>query len=306
MRLRTPRRLIAGPWVNPGHERPGRTTPRPGKPAQAKPDQAKPPLGCITGATSGIGLGFARELARRGYRLLLCGRRREILETRARELEGEFGTSVALSLGDLTDPAYRRELIRTMEADLPSVLVLNAGFGTGSNFTQVPLEVHNTMLDLHSRVPMEICRALVPGMVARGSGSIIAVSSLASISPMPGNGVYSGSKAFVNQFMRSLGMELWDQPVVVQSLLPGFTYTDFHSRMETWTMERKNRGLIRWQTPDQVAKTSLNAPKHRLQVIPGWSNRLLFNLSRFIPQGIYHPLAARATPDTSQTAHKRP
>jgi short-subunit dehydrogenase len=250
------------------------------------------PLACITGATSGIGLGFARELAVQGYRLLLCGRRQELLQTHANELSTEYGVFVELFIGDLTDPVYRSRLIEKLEQDVPHILVNNAGFGLGGLFLDIPVEESVPMLTLHSQAPMELCAAIAPRMVTLNRGTIINVSSLATVAPVPGNAVYCGTKAFLDLFTRSLALELWNTPVKVQSLLPGFTYTDFHDRIDTFTRERKSRGLIRWQTPRQVVRASLKAGKKKLQVIPGWSNKLLFFLSGIIPRWLYYRIAA--------------
>ncbi|QSL94991.1 SDR family oxidoreductase [Ectopseudomonas toyotomiensis] len=182
----------------------------------------------ITGASSGIGAIYADRLARRGYDLILVARNRDRLNTLANRITNETRRVVEVLDADLGD---RRSLAK-VEAKLKedasiTLLVNNAGIGTHTPLLQSDVDQMTRMIDLNVTALTRLSYAALPGMVARGHGGIINISSIVSIAPEILNGVYGGSKAFVTAFSQSLHHELADKGIQVQAVLPGATATEF-------------------------------------------------------------------------------
>ena len=188
----------------------------------------------ITGASSGIGAALAERLARDGRDLVIVARRRERLEALARRLEGETGARVEVLPADLTD---REQLIAVEErlvAD-PSVdmLVNNAGFGGYGSFADLEPAFGDRLIDIHARAPMRLTRAVLPGMIARGSGAIVNIASMLALSGpvkmrMAGRATYAGAKSFLLTFTQALAQELEFSDVHAMVCLPGMVETEFH------------------------------------------------------------------------------
>jgi short-subunit dehydrogenase len=182
----------------------------------------------ITGASAGIGAVYADRLARRGYDLILVARDKPRLALLAQRLRRATGRSVETVAADLND---RRDLAR-VEAILRAnasitLLVNNAGVGATAPLLNADIEKMDDMIRLNVSALTRLTYAAVPGLVARGGGTIINIASIAAISPEMLNGVYGGSKAFVLAFSLSLHHELAGKGVQVQVVLPGATATDF-------------------------------------------------------------------------------
>lgn len=246
----------------------------------------------VTGATSGIGAAFARRLAREGYALLLHGRRAPVLEALAAELHAAFGVPVEVMTAELAAEAgieALAERVRGM-AGL-ALLVNNAGFGTTGFFQTEPLADQAGMIRCHTLAPMMLTHAALPGMLRAGRGAIINVSSMRSFGPGRTSVTYSGTKAFVNNFTKSLALELKGTGIQVQALCPGFTTTEFHSRLGI-KGAGENRGLARWMTPDQVVDASLRGlARDRVICIPGLWNRLLATALKLGPMALLRAAA---------------
>lgn len=245
----------------------------------------------VTGATSGIGEAYARELARKGYRLMLTGRREATLRAVAGEL-GEERTEVHLL--ELSEEAAVEGLIAACRGRSVEVLVNNAGFGIDLAFLSGSLAEERKMVHVHVEAPMRLIHALAPGMVARGQGAIINVASLACFMPLPRSASYSATKSFVRIFSESLAMELRGSGVRVQALCPGFTRTHFHAALDIPETELRDRLLLRWMSPEQVVRSSVHAVEaDRVVCVPGFSNRLVRRLVPLIPRRIFYAAAAR-------------
>jgi short-subunit dehydrogenase len=182
----------------------------------------------ITGASSGIGAVYAHRLARRGYDLILVARNHDRLRNLAEHLTTQTRQVVEVLAADLCTASD----LATVEAKLRedasiTLLVNNAGVGTHTPLLDSDVERMTRMIDLNVTAVTRLAYAAVPGMVARGQGAIINISSIVSIAPEILNGVYGGSKAFVTAFSQSLHNELADKGVRIQAVLPGATATDF-------------------------------------------------------------------------------
>ena len=185
-------------------------------------------LAVITGASSGIGAVYADRLARRGYDLLLVARSRERLEEVAKNVATATQRKVEILDADLTD----REDLAKLESILRddpriSVLVNNAGLGATAPLLKSKISEMSHMIALNVEALTRLTYAAIPGMVKRGDGTVINISSIVAIGPELLNGVYGGTKAFVLAFSQSLRHELANTGVKVQVVLPGATATDF-------------------------------------------------------------------------------
>ncbi|MHA1996114.1 MAG: SDR family NAD(P)-dependent oxidoreductase [Candidatus Hodarchaeales archaeon] len=245
----------------------------------------------ITGATSGIGKAFAYRFADLGYDLVITGRRDEIIRSIAKEISTEYGVSVEVLIVELSNPTDLTRVVQkaTSLSNL-EVLVNNAGFATRGTFAENDVQIHKKMIEVHVQALVELTHAVIPMMQQQKHGTIINVSSMGAFLIGPHNTVYCGTKAFIRNFTESLHLELRNTGIKVQLLCPGFVYSDFHTKMDfNLDTFQKNRGLMRWMTPEQVVSGSLqDLRKGRVISIPGRSNRVTYHLSRFLPRSIFY------------------
>jgi len=233
----------------------------------------------ITGASSGIGETFARKLATRGYDLILVARR----EQRLQKIAGDLAGATALA-ADLATPEGIAKLENAISrSESLELLVNNAGFGTMGRFWTANLAGQEQMLDVHIRATMRLTHVALRGMVVRGRGAVINVSSVAGFGQSAGNVSYCASKAWINNFCEGLDLELREagSPVTVQALCPGFTVTEFH---ETLGVDRDLIPGWMWMTADSVVEASLRGLERRkVIVVPGWKYKAAVVVMRHAP-----------------------
>jgi short-subunit dehydrogenase len=231
----------------------------------------------VTGATAGIGLEFAHQLARRGHDLVLVARDRTRLDQVAAELAGP-GRTVEVIAADLTD---RDQLARVEERladpDRPvDVLVNNAGFGLKGRFGDNDVDDEQQLLDVLVVAVMRLSHAALRAQSARGRGGVINVSSVAAYLP---RGTYGAAKAWVNQFGLWAAAEYRSRGVTVTTLCPGFTKTEFHQRMGV----RRGTGFL-WLEPEFVVERALaDFDRGRAVSIPGRQYRAIVGATRLVP-----------------------
>ena len=185
----------------------------------------------VTGASSGLGAAFAVALARRGFDIVVVARRRERLEALAEDLRGRYEVAVQVLVADLTSSADLQSIESRVASDAAlTILVNNAGFGTTGRFAEMDPDLEEGEIRLNVVALSRLTRAALPGMIARGTGSIINVSSVSALLPGPYHATYGATKAFVNSFTEALHEELRGTGVRVQALCPGFTRTEFQDR----------------------------------------------------------------------------
>ena len=241
------------------------------------------PTALITGASSGIGAAFARQLAARHYNLVLVARRETRLRVLAAELDQRYQITAEVLVADL---AVSRDIEqvekRITNGQSIGMLINNAGFGTFQTFAEAEITEQIDMLWVHVIASVRLTRAALPGMIDRRTGSIINVSSLAAFIPTPRNVTYSATKAYLRSFSEGLALELRGTGIKVQLLVPGFTATEFHDAKAYEGKEikaRVPRGL--WMSADEVAAGSLKVlSQPRVLYVPGWRNRLMITLAR--------------------------
>jgi short-subunit dehydrogenase len=247
------------------------------------------PVALITGASSGLGAEFARQLAAKGFDLILVARRAE----RLAQLAGELEAACRIRAESLTADLCCEEDLAMVEARIMAeerlqLVVNNAGFGVIGSFFQSEAGPQIDMHRLHVMATMRLTHASLPGMVARRKGGIINVSSVAAFGCAPGSVSYSATKAWMNMFCEGLALELKcaGSPVRVQALCPGFTYTEFHDAAR---MDRSKISYSPWMQPESVVAASLRGlERGDLIVVPGAFYKLLALLSRLTPRWVRH------------------
>ena len=177
----------------------------------------------VTGASSGIGEVFARELAKSGYRVTCVARSKEKLESLTREL----GPGHRVLVADLGDPGQIQRVVEDIEKTGYSLLVNNAGYGIYGRFTEIPLDKHEQLMAVNMNALVRLSHAFLKKAVS--GDALINISSALSLLTYPGGAVYAGSKAFVTNFTESLWFENKDRGVYVLAVLPGITDTNFHA-----------------------------------------------------------------------------
>lgn len=228
----------------------------------------------VTGASAGIGAEFCRQLADRCDVILATGRREDRLAALVSELERRV--EIRPIVADLTTEEGRICVIEAIHQYGPlQYLVNNAGFGAGGIFAETDLESQQQQVDLHVTATLALTRAALPAMIERGAGCVINVSSLASFAGSPKGMVYGASKAFLNIFSEGLQQEVAAQGIKVQSLCPGYTYSEFHDR-ETITRTGFSRDQIpqdAWMEACDVVASSLEAlDGEQVIIVPGEHN----------------------------------
>lgn len=254
------------------------------------------PLSLITGASSGIGAEFARQLAALGHNLVLTARRVERMDALAVELQATHGIDVTVLAHDLSDPATPKALCdelarRRLQVDW---LINNAGYGVPGTFIVNDWKTHADSLQVLLSAPSELIWRLLPGMRERGHGRIINVASLAGHVPAPaGHTLYAASKAYLIKFSQSLTLENQAAGVHVSALCPGFTWSEFHDITGTRDKMDKLPGFM-WLTAEQVVQQGIAAVERGDAVyIPGRVNRTIKRVIQLIPDRIAMWLSAR-------------
>jgi uncharacterized protein len=252
-----------------------------------------PGAALVTGASAGIGREFCRQLGARGHDLVVVARDAQRLGELARELERSFGIAVRVVPADLARDDDVDRLVALI-AGLPdlTLLVNNAGFGTTGTLATAPADRQERMLRLHVLAPMRLTRAALPGLLRRGSGGIINVSSVASFLYGAGTVNYCATKAYLRTFSEGLAVELTGTGVGVQALCPGFTRTEFHQRMGPGTGDRPR---LLWMSAESVVRASLRQLDRRGPVIcvPGLRYRLLLAALHLVPRRLLGRLTGR-------------
>ena len=200
------------------------------------------PRALVTGASSGIGAAFAERLAKDGYDLIVVARRRDKLEELAQRLRESHQVNVEVLVADLSKPDSLRTVEKRIAEDSAlELLVNNAGFGGYMPFVELDPDRAEELINLKVLAVTRLTRAALPGMIGRGRGSIINVSSRLgfsgsmSSSQLPKRATYAGSNAYINTFTQLLQSELEGTGVQVQALCPGLVATEFHTHVGTDT-----------------------------------------------------------------------
>ena len=253
----------------------------------------------ITGGTSGIGLEFARTLASRGHDICLVARDKQRLEQVADELRAHR-VNVEVLVADLSDRAGMAVAEqRLADPDRPvEILVNNAGFGAPQRFANGDLDVEQRMLDVLVTATMRLTRAALPGMVARGTGAVLNVSSVAGWIT---GGTYSAAKAWVTVFSESLSVELAGTGVHVTAVCPGYTHTEFHQRAG---MEMESVSGWMWLDTQEVVDQALrDVRKGKPISVAGTQYKALSLVAQYLPRPLVRSIGSRRAGGQARAKH---
>jgi short-subunit dehydrogenase len=226
----------------------------------------------ITGASAGLGMEFSRQLAEQGHDLVLVARDGQRLEAVANELENNYSITAEVLVADLTDDAGVAAVVgRLSDTERPvGVLVNNAGTGLLHNFEENDILEEKRHLKLHAETAMELTHAALQGMLARGSGRIINVASIAAFLP---RGTYSAAKAWLLSFSQWANLAYAERGVKVTAVCPGLTHTEFHERMgmdksvaPSWTWLEADR-VVREGLADNLRGKAVSIPSKRYKAL---------------------------------------
>lgn len=245
----------------------------------------------VTGASSGLGEGFARALAARGCNLILVARRIDRLEALAAELASRHGIRAEPIACDLAAAGAVPALMRDLSARglAVNLLINNAGYGARGDFAALDADAQLRMVDLNCRAVVELSHAVLPGMLQMRRGGILNIASTAAFQPGPWMTVYYASKAFVMSFSEGLHDEVKGRGVRVACLCPGATRTEFAAEadMESSRLFRMFAG-----DADHVIKAGLAAlDGNRAVVVPGLVNGVMAGAIRFTPRPLARAIA---------------
>lgn len=239
-------------------------------------ESAKRRIALVTGASSGLGAEFARQIAAKGYDLVLTARRGARMAALGAELASQHGTAYEVLTADLSTDTGIAGVVARLERGDVHLLVNNAGFGIGKAFAGAELEGQNAMLSVHTIAPMRLMHAALPAMLARRSGGVINVASLAAFVSLPNNANYSATKAYVMRFSRAVHAEVRRKGVTVQALCPGLTLTEYHDHQARVQSKRRGPGFL-WAPAAAVVRDSLRAFDRRQALcVPGAINRAIY------------------------------
>ena len=248
----------------------------------------------VTGASSGIGAAFARRLAAEHYGLVVVARDIDRLAATAESLRAEHGVPVEVINADLGTDAGR-ELIATrlQDPDRPiDLLVNNAGLSLNTPFLRSTVESETRLLSLNVHAVMRLTLAALPGMVDRGRGEIINVSSVAGFgAAMPGS-TYPASKAWVTNFSESVALSVARLGVRVMALCPGYVRTEFHERAG---INMSKTPAFLWLDADRLVQEALrDLRRGKVVSVPTWKYKVAVFALRHLPR----PLLQRVARDT--------
>jgi len=240
----------------------------------------------VTGASSGLGEEFARQLAHRGCNLVLTGRSREKLETLASDLARINGVATRVVTADLAQPGGAEQLALIVD-DLGVVidhLVNNAGYGAAGSFAESDPARQSGMVRVNVESVVCLSRHFLPGMVRRNRGGIINIGSTAAYQPTPYMATYGATKAFVVSFSAALASEVEQTDVRVLACCPGFVPTGFQSAagMPDGSVLKLSK-----LEPNAVVQSTLEAyAAGRIVYVPGTVNSLQTTLSKVLPRAV--------------------
>jgi short-subunit dehydrogenase len=246
----------------------------------------------VTGASSGIGRAFVRELAARGMNCILVARNADALHGLEREIKSAHGVRAEVIVADLSQPDASAKIAKDVTARGFSVdlLVNNAGFMTHGHFESISAERDHNQVMVNCAAMVGLSHAFLPAMLARNDGGVINVASIAGFQPIPHMAVYAATKAFVISFSVALWDECRGRNVRVVALCPGTTDTPLFE-----VNDAQAAALGKKRTPEQVVATGLKGlEKGRSLIVDGTMNSLLSNGPRLIPKWLAAKFAGQA------------
>jgi short-subunit dehydrogenase len=247
----------------------------------------------ITGASSGLGAEFARQLARKGADVVLVARRVERLEALATEIRG-MGREARVVAADLFSCEARTALAEVMKQEGVDLLVNNAGFGLVGNFEKAPAQETSQMIELNVKALVELSHAALKVFDDhKRPAGILNVASTAAFMPIPGMAVYAATKSFVLAFSQALHEEVKQKGIHVSAVCPGPTETEFFDRAGAngHNIKKSPLGLM---SAEHCVEIALHKFEQGCVVSPtGFMNSLYRFIAAIVPDFILVPAAGR-------------
>jgi len=241
----------------------------------------------ITGASSGLGVEFAKLFAQDGYDLVLIARREERLEKLAQELHQNFGIKSHIITKDLSNPRAPEEIFEELnqQSVLIHALVNNAGTQVYGKFQETDLNKQIQMLQINLMALTSLTKLIIDQMLANHiKGKILQIGSTGSFMPVPLNSPYCGSKAYVLNFADGISNDLKGTGITITTLCPGATRTEFSTKAG---MDDTLVFKFMVMKPSEVAKIGYKAmQKGKLSVVAGLYNKIMVFSIRFLPRSL--------------------
>jgi hypothetical protein len=237
----------------------------------------------VTGASAGIGVAIARELASHGVNLILTARRRERLDTLAAELSGKYKTQTRIVTADLNDPPAPQMIYDATEGAgiTVDILINNAGLGHYGEFYKLDPEQEFSMVRVNCEAVVRVSSLFIPRMVERRRGWMLVVASTASFQPIPYNAVYAATKVFDRFFALGLAAEVERFGIKITALCPGTTETEFFDVSGGAGVFRRIGGM---QGAAEVARKAVEAlARGQRTIVPNFRGGFTAFMTRFIP-----------------------
>ncbi|MBU3821164.1 SDR family oxidoreductase [Flavobacteriaceae bacterium XHP0103] len=239
----------------------------------------------VTGAASGLGYELATLLAKDAYKLILVDIDDESLARVKAELERKFKVEVVTLIKDLSTKEVAEGIMQDIKGEPIDVLINNAGFGLFGSFVDTDWERESEMLHVHILTTTHLTKLVLEGMVKRGSGKILNMSSLAAFQPGPLMAIYYASKGYMLSFSEAIANELKGTGVTVTALCPGPTKTAFQKTVSADAS--KNKITFNMASAEEVATYGYKAmQKGKTVAIPGIFNKFLATIHRFVSRGM--------------------
>jgi short-subunit dehydrogenase len=249
----------------------------------------------ITGGSKGIGFAMARELAKRGYNLILVARSSDELQKACSQLRSEFSVKADAFVADLSKQESAEKIKDYITANSISlnVLINNAGYGLWGGFEELTLQEQEMMMTVNITNLVRLTYLLLPVLHKQKKSYLLNVSSTSAYQAVPRLNVYSASKVFVLHFTRALKIELAKSNVSVSCLVPGTTTTNFMDRAGMTSNEMKKRAAKFTMDATVVAKTAIEGMfEGKPEIIPGFTNWFSAKMTRFVPKSLPEKIAA--------------
>ncbi|HUD30832.1 MAG TPA: SDR family NAD(P)-dependent oxidoreductase [Novosphingobium sp.] len=242
------------------------------------PDQFRAtygPVALVTGASSGIGLAFAEELAMRGFDLVLTARRTDLLDALAERLLSSHAVRTTVLGADLADPDAPARILEATQGTDIGLVVSNAGFNVKGRFEDTDAAKMARMLTVNCHAPMQLAHGMIPRLKARGHGGLLFTGSVEGLIGCPYSSAYSATKALVVAMGEGLWGEMTGTGIDVLTLCPGATESEATAGMD---------GLANLQAAPEVARLALDNLREGPTFVPHAHYRAMFDQLRALPR----------------------
>ena len=241
----------------------------------------------VTGASSGIGREYARQLAALGYEVILVARRTERLEALAAEIESRHQVHALVVTADLsTEDGIQRVERVLANTDNLGVLVNNAGLGLNGVFADLDVDDHTRLIELHVAATVRLTRAALPAMLEQKRGAIVNVASLMAFYPLYGSSTYGATKCYLRSFTEALHQELVGTGVRAQALCPGFVETEMQEAAGIDPIPLPDAFWMSCETV--VARSLRDLARDRVVSVAGLGYQVLAAISGWIPRTVLY------------------